>query len=484
MSDKPTTSRFFDDDSAQKRQPRQPQPSRRPPPSQTSSQTRRQTAIQQQDNSKQQAIIDDLSRRNRKLEQMLVSNNKRISHNTLNSAKMSGSVRYLHINSRHLPRQANEETFVINLLEPIRNASHMELIAFSVANDFSNVLPDNNKFRILFKRTPETNSNLALNDVYMIEVELAPNFYTHAEILSEIINQITTTENGYYDSTTQSIDADGFYTVYPKHLESGTSVFVNQTQYAVLIKATAEANGKTTFEFKHISATVNGLKFALLSYPFEKYDEYFHDSILHRLGYSKNQVYFSDEDITNTLTVFKATSQSENRLVLTNQRIIFPEITVDDIAMSSIDITAYSRNFSNSAKTTYKSAKLAFETHSHLRLTCDLIHDIQGTTHNYKTLGKTEMSDVLCEIPIDTNRASWIHYIPQSYTHFHKIDNPLIRNFRIGLKNAHNDQHFKSDEHKQFQITLKIYLMDDESVPNQQFFDSIKRGEQNFSYKD
>jgi hypothetical protein len=82
---------------------------------------------------------------------------KRISFNSVkNNMNGSGSVRYLHINSRHLPRQPNQEQFSINLLEPIRNASHMELTAFSVANDFSNVMSDNNKFRMIFKRQPDT----------------------------------------------------------------------------------------------------------------------------------------------------------------------------------------------------------------------------------------------------------------------------------------------------------------------------------------
>lgn len=407
---------------------------------------------------------------------------RKFSHNSLNNTMTQGSVRYLHINSRHLPRHPNQEQFSINLLDPIRKATHMEMTAFSIANDFSNVLPDNNKVRFLFKRSPDSGTS-PLNDVYMIEVELESGFYTHAELIDEILAQITLTANGYYNSGTQTPDGDGFYTVYPKILAVGNSTFANQTTYGVLFRPTVESNGKTTFEFKHITATANGLKYAFLSFPYEKYDEFYHDSIFHRLGYTKQQVYFSDEDITSSTQVFVSNSASTNRLVLTNQRIVLEGIIDDTIAMSSTIILAYSRHFSDSTKQKYTSAKLAFETHSHLKLTCDLIHDIQTTSYNYKSLGKTEMSDVLAEIPITTNRASWVHYLPQQYNHIHKIDNPLIKNFKIGLKNSHSDRHFKTDEHKQFQITLKIYLMDDESIPNQQFFDSIKSGEQNFSYR-
>ena len=174
---------------------------------------------------------------------------KRFSTNNLNNTMTSGSVRYLHINSRHLPRQQNQELFTINLLEPIRNASHLELTAFSVANDFSNVLPDNNKFRILFKRAPDTGTT-ALNDVFMIEVELETGFYTHAELIAEILAQITLTSNGYYNSATQTVDADGFYTVYPKLLAVGASTFVTQTTYGVLFKPTVESNGKPLLNLK------------------------------------------------------------------------------------------------------------------------------------------------------------------------------------------------------------------------------------------
>jgi hypothetical protein len=410
---------------------------------------------------------------------------KRISSYSLNKTMNgSGSVRYLHINSRHLPRQPNQEQFSINLLEPIRNASHMELTAFSVANDFSNVMSDNNKFRMIFKRQPDTGVS-ALNDLYMIEVSLEAGFYTHSEMIEGILAQITLTSNGFYDSGSQTPDGDGFYTVYPKLLAVGSSTFTTQTTYGVLFKPTVESNGKTTIEFKVVGGVADGLKYAFLSYPYEKYDEYFHDSLLHRLGYTKQQIYFSDEDIIDSGTVFTETAGSNNSVVLTNQRIVLEDVIPNSIAVSSTIITGYSRNFSNSARQKYTSAKLAFETHSHVQITCDLIHDIQTTSYNYKTLGKTEFSDVLAEVPIEVNRASWVHYLPQALTHVHKIDNALIRNFKLGLKNIHSNRHFKSqnDEHKQFQITLKIYIMDDETIPNQEFFNSIKQGDQNFSYR-
>ena len=396
----------------------------------------------------------------------------------------SGSVRYLHINSTHLPRTANQEQFSINLLEPIRNASHMEMISFSTANDFSNIMNDNNRLRIIFKRAPDTGTT-ALNDVYMIEVEIEEGFYTHAEMIEGILAQITLTSNGYYDSGSQTPDGNGFYQLFPKVLATGASSFTNQTTYGVLFKPTVESNGKTTFEFKPVTATADGLKYVLLSYPYEHYDELFHDSILHRLGYTKNQIYFSDETISNSTQVFLSASGATNSISLTNQRIVLDDVNHDTLSITSTlsNLPIYSRNFSNSVRQKYTSAKLCFETHSSLEITCDLIHDIQTTTHNYKKLGKTEMSDVLASVPIDTNRASWIHHQPNQFNHIHKIDNPLIRNFKLGLKNPHNNRHFKKDEHKQFQITLKIYIMDDESLPNQEFFNSIKEGDQNFSYR-
>jgi len=414
---------------------------------------------------------------NRRLKRIL-NERKTFSNNTLNSM----SYKYLHINTQHLPRAENQTEYSINLIEPIRNASSLELTSFSIANDFYNVLNGNNQVRIIFKRSPDTGTT-ALNDVFMVEITLEEGFYTHQEMIEEIIRQLTLTTNLYYDSSTQTVDADGFYDIYPKVLATGTSVFAQQTTYAVKVKVTQETSGKTTFEFKQNTTVASGLKYALLSYPYEDYDDLFHDSILHRLGYTRQQVYFSDRDITDSTQVFLSNSASNNRINLTNQRIVLENIVANDVAISSTEVTSFSRNFSNSNRQKYTSNQLAWETHSHLHVTCDLIHDIQTTTQYYKQLGKTQLDDTLASISIDTNRASWIHYIPQSLTHLHKIDNPLIRNFKIGIKNAHSHRHFVGEQHKDFQLTLKIHLMDDETIPNKQFFDSIANGSQYFSYE-
>ena len=414
---------------------------------------------------------------NRRLMRIL-SERKNFSNNRLNSM----SYKYLHINTQHLPRGDNQTEYSINLIEPIRNASALELTSFSIANDFYNVLNGNNQVRIIFKRNPDTGTT-ALNDVYTVAISLEQGFYTHQEMIEEIIRQLTLTSNLYYDSSTQTVDADGFYDIYPSVLAVGSSVFVQQTTYAVKIKITQETSGKTTFEFKQNTSVASGLKYALLSYPYEDYDTLFHDSILHRLGYTKQQVYFSDKTITDSTQVFLSNTTSNNRIDLTNQRIVLENIIFNDVAVSSTELTAFSRNFSNSTRQKYTSNKLAWETHSHLHVTCDLIHDIQTTTQYYKQLGKTQLDDTLASVSIDTNRASWIHYIPQSLTHLHKIDNPLIRNFKIGIKNAHSHTHFTGEQHKDFQLTLKIHLMDDETIPNKQFFDSISNGSQYFSYE-
>ena len=477
MADEPSTSKeqpfrsrpltrasSMSDDTALQRRPRRATtpPSRQPPVRQNN----RQPLQEPIDN----AMIQQLYLENKTLRRRLLER-KTFSPSNINE---SMSYKYLHIDTSHLGRNPNENLYNIDLLEPIRNCSHMELTAFTVANDFYNVIEENNTVRMIFKRSPDTGTT-ALNDLYVIEVSLEPGFYTHADLIAEITAQIILPANGY---SATAIDTDGFYTVYPSVLAVGTSSFASQTTYPVRIKLTQETSGKTTIEFKQPSTIVaNGLTYAMISFPFEDFEQYFNDSIYHRLGYTKQQVYFTDKYLTDPTSVFISNSTSTNRIVLTNQSLILLDVQGgQDVAISSQLITGYTRNFSNSSFQKMTSNKLAWETHSSLQLTCDLIHDTQQTTRNYSVLKRTEFSDVLAEVKIDVNRSSWIHYIPQTYTHVHKVDSPIIKNFKIGIRNSHNHRHFQSDEHRDFQITLKLHLMDDESIPNREMFNSFANG--------
>ena len=440
--------------------------------------TRQQRQAPTTEDERENELLTRIRQENNMLKRLVQSQKKNFStHNVSDNM----SYRYLHIDSTHLEHiRSHEYEYKVNLLEPIRNATHMELTSFSIANDFYNVIEENNDFRMIFKRTP-TVGTTQLNDVYVLELSLDKGFYTHQELITALIAQINLSANGY---NPQAVDADGYIEFFPKVI-SGTTPIATQTTYSLKIKMTAETSGKTLIQIKPITTPVSEpLGYGMLSYPYELHDEYFSDSILHRLGYTKYQVYFSDENITDSTSAFLSNATSANRISLVNQSIIDPNITSSDLAISSTVLTGFVRYFVNSATRDIRSNKLAWETHAGLTLTCDLIHDIQETTNRYKKLGKTEMSDTLCQIPITVNRASWVNYIPNPQTHLHKIDNPLIRNFRLGVKNPHNNRHFKGDEHKPFQITLKIHTMDDESIANREFFNSIAQGMKNFSYRD
>lgn len=467
-----------------------PMPLRSPPPRPRSTprplitqsraiQTRRTDDEQRQEpvpilpNDKIQQLFNENQTLKRQLKQT-----KRFSPNNVTDAM---SYRYLHIDSTHLDHlQEGQFEYSVSLLEPIKNASHIELTSFSIANDMYNVVEDRNEFRMLFKRKPSS-ATTPLNDVYMLSVFITPGFYTHQELLSAIITQLTTASNGY----TSTLDTtDDYYEFFPRVLAVGSSVFADQTTYGLKIKFTAETSGKTLIQMKAVTSPVaDPLTYGMLAYPFEDLAENFHDSIMHRMGFTKYQVYFTEKTITDSTQVFLTVGSVNNSINLVYQKNIYQSLA-SSYALSNISLRPFTREFTNSSYEDLLSNKLAWETHSSLILTCDLVHDIQTTTHRYLTLGKTEFSDALAHLSIDVNRASWVHYVPQSYTHLHKVDNPLIRNFRIGLKNPHNNRHFKADEHKAFQVSFKIHTMDDESIPNREMFNSISTGMQNYQFRD
>src|SRR5210317_202894 len=125
--------------------------------------TRQQRQAPTDEDERDNELLTRIRQENNMLKRLVQSQKKNFStHNVSDNM----SYRYLHIDSTHLEHiRSHEYEYKVNLLEPIRNATHMELTSFSIANDFYNVIEENNDFRMIFKRTP-TVGTTQLNDVY------------------------------------------------------------------------------------------------------------------------------------------------------------------------------------------------------------------------------------------------------------------------------------------------------------------------------
>jgi len=400
---------------------------------------------------------------------------------SVNRVKHNMSYKYLHINSAHLSRSVHEDQYTVNLLDPIQKATQFELISFSTANDIHNIQEPNNRFQMYFRRY--VNASTDTNQLFNIQVDLEPGFYTHEEMLLEIERLLKA--SSYYDQTLTDAQTDNSFVVHPDQFVGST--FTAQTTYSVALKFTVLSSGKTEISLSQRQTPAsNDIKYGFLVYPFHQFEEYFEDSLLHRLGFTRAQVYYTDELVSVDQVFFDNTANggSLNTINITNNKSIDPgRYSANAVAVSNNGIKSFFRSTTSATERILTSSHLAFETHSSLILTCDLIHDIQTTTHHYKKLGKTEYSSILAYCPIETNRASWVHHVP-AQPHPHKIDNPLIRNFKIGIMNPYTHKHLKDQAHKNFNLTLKIYTMDDETIPNTEFFRSIANGSQNFSYRE
>ena len=400
---------------------------------------------------------------------------KRISNNTVNK---NMSYKYLHIDSRHLTRSLNDTEYTVSLLEPIKNATFMEMISFSTANDLHNIQVPNNRFQMYFRRYADASTDL--NQLFNIQVDIPAGFYTHAEMVSTIISLLTSST--YYDTTLTALETNNTIVLHPDLYVDGSG-FTAQTTYSVALKMTVLDSGKTElFISQRSSPVTEDLLYGMLVYPYEQYHELFEDSLLHRLGFTKSQVYFTDI-ITATSDVFLTNGTVINSIDISNNRLLDRgRYTANAFAVTNQSIKGFFRQLTSTTLKILTGNQLAFETHSGLVITNDLIQDIQTTTSRYRSLGKTEFSSMLAHVPIDTNRASWIHHEPM-HPHPHKISQPLIREFRLGIVNSHTGRHFTDESHKAFQITLKFHTTLDESIANMEFYDSIQQGMFNYQYE-
>jgi hypothetical protein len=389
------------------------------------------------------------------------------------------SFRYLHIDSRHLQHPGDKTSnFDVKLLTPIENATHVELVSFSTSHDFINVDARNNTLRLLFKRDQ-------VSTVFKIDISITPGFYTHAELVSAITSAWRASST-YSSTATDSGTGTEFEIMAPQVLSSG--VFVDQTTYTCKLNISALANGKTTLIIKtnDASSQTADLKYGFVAFSQEAYRAHlFHDSIIHRLGFEKTQVWFGQQVIVNDNQVFR-TDIASNQIFMTRTHKIHgtssPGSSVQGYeSMDEAQFVTFMYLLNVASKILKTGQKIAWETHEAIILTSSLVHDFESTDAEYLDSGCTQHKNILAIIPITVNRASWIHYRSTESENVHILTNPLIRNLKIGMMNSHSRTHFDLYGCPDFTCTLKIHLKDDKGEPNRAMMESIRRGMREFA---
>jgi hypothetical protein len=405
--------------------------------------------------------------------------------------------KYLHVNTSHLPTQSTS-SYNIMLEQPLQHVTHVEVIAFSTQNDFYNVHEKNSEFKFLF-RGPNLDTTLVPEDsnhtIYDMTFDIAPNWYTH-EGLVDAANQ----------SMLNSLYADPGQT----DISTGVILRPNLTTYlaggfpagsvAKKVKIRFSASeGRTVVICETIPGETNNINYGFMSHTYANRDE-FSSSIYHRMGFKSNQVFFQDDVYASNGHLFNnlrpTTDVQFNSIYDLAYHTHSEDSFVDKDDFVSIHtgatvsrvhavLNTYDKCFGlgSVSRNTKSSGMLAWETHEALHISSDIVGDFESTTPNYKNTGRSEQTNQLCRIPIDVNRASWIHYITREQEAVHSVRKSYIQSLTLTMRSTHSNVPFLTNAFNSFSITLKFTTKDDQDEPNIRQYESIERGSMRTQYE-
>tara|TARA_B110000971_G_C19966826_1_gene480636 strand:+ start:130 stop:1383 length:1254 start_codon:yes stop_codon:yes gene_type:complete len=412
--------------------------------------------------------------------------------------------KYLHVNTKHLPT-TKTSSYRINLQEPIKHATHVEVVAFSTQNDFYNVHEKNNRFQFLF-RGPNLDTSLTITEnahaIYDMNFSINPDFYTHEDMVDAINNSMQESVYAIPGQTDFELGVVLRPDLTTNGLQQANDFPPGSPVKTVRILFSINA-GKTIVKIDH----EDGAGTDLINYGFMSYFEYevfeFESSIYRRLGFTRDQIFFTDSYYGQNSELLEQvnTNGDPQSLVKFNTKydVISHEggksggkfdpsdkyVSVSSVSTDGEKYRTFEKCFALASLTRNfaYSKGLAWETHEALHLYSDLVSDFETTSHNYKNIGRSEQTNLLVRIPVDVNRASWIHYISREQEAVHSLNKSYFSSFNISLTSTHSKTHFTSDAYQSFAFTLKFTTKDEEVEPNIRQYESSERGQVRTQYE-
>ena len=394
-------------------------------------------------------------------------------------------VKYVHVNTRHLTTQETS-VFNVHLSEPLKNVTHVEAVSFSSQNDFYNIQKGNNNLRFVF-RGPGVDDSLDPADnvdaIYEMKFTITPGFYTHADMINEINNEMI--KSSYCDVTATGDGSEGVVLA-PKLTVGYYPVGDVEKRIYILFSI---ADGKTVITMGFpVGEPINRINWGFLSYLWSEGDE-FHNSIWNRLGFGSHQVLFTAEKYVTNKELFAQTATTSVNInydkgfhdhrwdsILDQADFVTMMTETYHVRTNHLEVFTKTFQIGSTLRNIKISNRLAWETHEGLVLTTDLVNDFESTTHNYPMTGRCEPTNTLVRVPIQVNRASWVHYISRENEAVHDVCKPLIRSFNLSMQSSHSRKPFHRSEYQSFAVTLKFTTKDDEVEQNIRQYESIERG--------
>ena len=325
---------------------------------------------------------------------------------------------YVHINSSDRKPHETSSKMTIHLSNPIHKAHTVKVMSFSCANEFYNIIDGNNEIIILIYEI--AGGVIAVNPT-IVALAIPPGLYTTDELMNEFEAALAD-----YDEDTRNVNV----------------------AFEVL------ASNKIQLQF--VSAQNQPRRVVLF---YEQYNPNFYTSVVHRMGFSREQVAgnwvnFRNTDVNGTYEAVTPDGQWVS------------EEAAPYLVWKTNVITGQIRVSNN----------VGFESYPFVYLKSDeLVKHATRTIQNADGSVATAHTNVLQKIPIDTNIFNWIHYFGSDAIFEHTLDGRTIQDFDIGLTN-HVHGYFPASHFKDFNVELLFETVDDEDENKRAIVALAKKG--------
>jgi hypothetical protein len=303
---------------------------------------------------------------------------------------------YVYVDSKDRKYHEEKSEITVTMSQPILHAKSVKVVSFSVPNEFYNVIDGNNSFSA---RVYNVNNN----------TKSAIKNYVLGAGLYSLIDMVT--------ALNALFQAD-------KLTEGGT----NTTLTLNLL-----ASGKVSLNI--VGDGVNTHKRAILYYP---RNGQFQNSIAHRLGFSRSQV-FDDPDIDGAnLLVGNGVSPPVVTVNYTNSK----GITTSTPESSWTGALIWVSSTTDTNLNTKTGNFIGYESRCpHLFLKSDLVKDFHSTYRDNGTdQVMTKQENILQKIQNDTNIYSYLHFRGNTDAFVHEISGSKpITHFNLSLTDDHGN---------------------------------------------
>ncbi len=304
---------------------------------------------------------------------------------------------YVYVDSKDRKYHENKSSMLVNLSEPIMHPKSVRVVSFSVPNEFYNVIDGNTSFSARVYNVNTNNKSPIKNYV------LGAGLYSLTEMITAL-NALFQTD---------------------KIVEGGSNTTLTLTLLA---------NGKVSLNI--VGDGTNTHKRAILYYP---RDGQFQNSIAHRLGFGRFQV-FDDADVDGAnLLVGNGASPPVVSVNYTNSK----GITTTTPETSWTGALIWTSSTTDATLNTRTGNFIGYESRCpHLFLKSDLVNDFHTT---YRDSGTdqvmTKQDSILQKIQNNVNIYSYLHYrssMTEAFVHELSGAKP-ITHFTVSLTDDHGN---------------------------------------------